>query len=646
MGWSAPRSGLQSICRPAGKRQGACAAQAFKTGVKRQPLFVHFSPVVVFFPDRGTGGLGSLAAQAHIPHIAYNDRYGGRGGFALFAAFLTSLSPAANMPGTPVLRFAARLAFAPQNGLVRYFKAMQATDQTFKGLYHWNFFDASLLIPYFAVMILLALYGVHRYTLCYRYYRFRKNYNPEPPRHFEDLPRVTVQLPIFNEQFVIDRLIDAVCAMEYPREKLDIQVLDDSTDETTEVAAGIVARYQALGFPIVYIHRTNRQGFKAGALAEGLKVSKGEFVAIFDADFVPPPDWLMKVIHHFAEPEIGMVQTRWTHLNREYSMLTEIEAILLDGHFVLEHGARYRSGEYFNFNGTAGMWRLKTIADGGGWQHDTLTEDTDLSYRAQMAGWKFKYLPEVECPAELPIEMTAFKTQQARWAKGLIQTSLKVLPEVFRSKTNLRNKIEAFYHLTANLSYPLMVIMSALLIPAMICRFYQGWFQMLLIDFPLFTASSFSIAVFYLVSQRVLFPKTWKRSFLYLPFLMALGIGLTVTNTKAVMEALFGIKTAFTRTPKYRVAKKGDKSEGAKKYRKRLLLAPWIELLLGLYFLLAILYTFSNQNYFTAPFLILFVIGYWYTGLMSLLQGRFERWRSGGAPVNEDASPKPFPVGV
>jgi cellulose synthase/poly-beta-1,6-N-acetylglucosamine synthase-like glycosyltransferase len=521
---------------------------------------------------------------------------------------------------------------------------MQYADQTFRGLYHWNWFDLVLLLPYFAVMIVLSIYGVHRYTLCYQYRKYRKNYNPNPPELFSELPRVTVQLPIFNEQFVIDRLIEAICAMEYPREKLEIQVLDDSTDETTEVASSIVDRYAALGHPIVYIHRTNRYGFKAGALDAGLKVAKGQFVAIFDADFVPPPDWLMKVVHHFSDPAIGMVQTRWTHLNRDYSMLTQIEAILLDGHFILEHGARSRSGDFFNFNGTAGMWRREAISDGGGWQHDTLTEDTDLSYRSQMAGWKFKYLPEVECPSELPIEMTAFKTQQARWAKGLIQTSIKVLPMMFRSNVPRRIKIESVYHLTANMSYPLMVIMSALLMPAMICRFYQGWFQMLLIDVPLFTASTFSIAVFYVASQRVLFPKTWMKTFLYLPFLMALGIGLTVTNTKAVMEALFGIKSAFVRTPKYRVAKKGEKSQAAK-YRKRLVLAPWIELLFGTYFFVAILYTFSNHNYFTAPFLILFVIGYWYTGLMSLLQGRFERWRGGGANVDE-SSPKPFPVGV
>jgi cellulose synthase/poly-beta-1,6-N-acetylglucosamine synthase-like glycosyltransferase len=563
-------------------------------------------------------------------------------GRVLFGAIITPLFREFYGLGELLRGTAVWLAFAPQGGLRHYLK-MQYADQTFKGLYHWNFFDAIVLLPYFAVMILLSVYGLHRYTLCYHYFKYRKNYKPDPPRQFDELPRVTVQLPIFNEQFVIDRLIEAVCAMDYPHEKLEIQVLDDSTDETQEVASAIVERYAALGNDIVYLHRTNRMGFKAGALDAGLKVAKGEFIAIFDADFVPPQDWLMKVIHHFAEPEIGMVQTRWTHLNRNYSMLTQIEAILLDGHFVLEHGARARAGEFFNFNGTAGMWRRQAIYDGGGWQHDTLTEDTDLSYRSQMAGWKFKYLPDIECPSELPIEMTAFKTQQARWAKGLIQTSIKILPRVWRSKEPMRVKIEAVYHLTANLSYPLMVIMSALLIPAMICRFYQGWFQMLLIDVPLFTASSFSIAVFYVMSQRELYPKTWKRTFYYLPFLMAVGIGLTVTNTKAVMEALFGIKSAFVRTPKYRVAKKGEKSQAAK-YRKRLKLIPWIELLLGCYFLAAILYTFTNRNFFTAPFLILFVFGYWYTGLMSLLQGRFERWRTG---VNTDeSSPKPFPVGV
>jgi cellulose synthase/poly-beta-1,6-N-acetylglucosamine synthase-like glycosyltransferase len=536
------------------------------------------------------------------------------------------------------------LFFVPQTGLRHYLK-MQYTDQTFRGLYHLNWFDLGFLIPYFAVMIVLAIYGVHRYTMCYQYWKYRKNYNPDPPRHFDELPRVTIQLPMFNEQFVIDRLIESVCAMEYPKDRLEIQVLDDSIDETQQVASEIVARFAALGHPIVYIHRTNRHGYKAGALDEGLNVAKGEFVAIFDADFTPPKDWIMKVIHHFAEPEIGMVQTRWTHINRDYSMLTQIEAILLDAHFIIEQGSRSRAGEFFNFNGTAGMWRRQAIVDGGGWQHDTLTEDTDLSYRSQLAGWRFKYLPEVECPSELPIEMTAFKTQQARWAKGLIQTSIKLMPRIFQSDIPRTKKIESVYHLTANLSYPLMVVMTVMLMPAMIIRSYQGWFQMLLFDVPLFTASTLSIAVFYLASQQILYPNKWKRTLLYMPFLMALGIGLTVTNSKAVMEAIFGIKSAFVRTPKFRVTKKGEKSQ-ANKYRKRLVLAPWIEMVIGAYFFLAILYTFTNNNFFTAPFLILFVVGYWYTGLMSLLQGRFERWRSGAPKSDEDLESKPFPVGV
>jgi cellulose synthase/poly-beta-1,6-N-acetylglucosamine synthase-like glycosyltransferase len=528
----------------------------------------------------------------------------------------------------------------------RHYLRTHYGDHTFQNLYHWQLFsfDTALLTPYFAVMIVLALYGFHRYTLVWLYYRNRKNATHEPPSRFAELPRVTIQLPIFNEQFVVDRLIDSICRLDYPRELLEIQVLDDSTDETKEVAQAIIERYKAMGNPIVYLHRTNRVGFKAGALDEGLKTATGEFIAIFDADFTPPADWLMRVIHHFAEPEIGMVQTRWTHLNRDYSFLTQVEAILLDGHFVLEHGARARTGVFFNFNGTAGMWRRCVIDQAGGWQHDTLTEDTDLSYRAQIIGWKFKYLPDVECPAEVPIEMTAFKTQQQRWAKGLIQTSKKILPRLFRSDVPLRVKIEAWYHLTANLSYPLMVVLSVLLMPAMIIRFYQGWWEMLYIDFPLFAASTFSISSFYLVSQKELYPRHWYKCLLYLPFLMSLGIGLTVTNTIAVMEAIFGIQSAFKRTPKYRVQKKGEKSKGAAKYRKRLGLIPFIELLIGAYFALCIWYAVANENYFTIPFLLLFVIGYWYTGLLSLLQGRFERWRTGANL--DDTSPKPFPVGV
>jgi cellulose synthase/poly-beta-1,6-N-acetylglucosamine synthase-like glycosyltransferase len=550
------------------------------------------------------------------------------------------------------LNLIASLILAPK-GLSHYVRS-HYLDNTFRQygtLYRWNAFDTWLLVPYFIVMVILAFYGIHRYQLVYLYYKHRKNAakSSEPPSRFheDELPFVTIQLPTFNEQYVIDRLIDACCKLDYPRDRFEIQLLDDSTDETKEVAEQIVRRY-AEGFPgmppqpISFHHRENRYGYKAGALDAGLKNAKGELIAIFDADFVPPSDWLTKVIHHFAEPNVGMVQTRWTHLNRNYSFLTQVEAILLDGHFVLEHGGRHRANVFFNFNGTAGMWRRTAIDEAGGWQHDTLTEDTDLSYRAQLKGWHFKYLQDVECPAELPIEMTAFKTQQARWAKGLIQTGKKILPRVLKSDAPFHTKLEAWYHLTANISYPLMIILSTLLMPAMIIRSWQGYIQMLLIDFPLFMASTFSVSSFYLVSQKELFPKTWYRTFLYLPFLMALGVGLTITNTKAVMEALFGMKSAFARTPKYRVQKKGEKNK-AQKYRKRLGIIPWIELALGCYFAFTVWYAVESENYFTVPFLLLFVLGYWYTGLLSLLQGRFDRLAAGSS---SEIHEKPYPVGI
>ncbi len=532
------------------------------------------------------------------------------------------------------------IALAAPRGWGQYFRS-HFLDKTFQGLYSPNAFDMALLIPYFVVLILLASYGIHRYMLVWMYYRNGKKRTTEPKERFADLPRVTVQLPIFNEQFVIERLLEAVCKLDYPREKLDIQVLDDSTDETVDVARGAVDRWAELGYPVTYHHRTNREGFKAGALHEGLKTAKGEFVAIFDADFVPPQDFLMRTVHHFTDPQIGMVQTRWTHLNRSYSFLSEVEAILLDGHFILEHGGRSRTGVFFNFNGTAGIWRRQAIEDAGGWEHDTLTEDTDLSYRAQLKGWRFVYLQDVECPAELPVEMTAFKTQQARWAKGLIQTAKKILPRVMKSNVPWRVKLEAWYHLTANLSYPLMILLSTLLLPAMVIRFYQGWFQMLYIDVPLFLASTFSISSFYLVSQKELFPGRWYRTFLFLPFLMALGIGLTVTNSKAVLEALFGIKSPFARTPKYRVVSKTDKVRTSK-YRKGLGWVPWVELVIGGYFFLTVLYAIQNETYVTVPFLVLFVLGYWYTGLMSLFQGM--RIKLALAPEPQTA--KPYPVGV
>jgi cellulose synthase/poly-beta-1,6-N-acetylglucosamine synthase-like glycosyltransferase len=514
-------------------------------------------------------------------------------------------------------------------------------DPTFRGLYQANAFDLAIMLPYFFVMVILAIYGIHRYALVYNYFKHRRNVaGPRPP--IETWPRVTVQLPIYNERYVIERLIEAVAQFDYPLELLEIQVLDDSTDQTQEVALASVERYKALGLRIACIHRDNREGFKAGALQEGMKQASGEFIAIFDADFIPPADFLRKTVPYFTDTKLAMVQTRWSYVNRHYSVLTEVEAILLDGHFAIEHSSRFRSGLFFNFNGTAGIWRRAAIEDAGGWQHDTLTEDTDLSYRAQLRGWKFVYLPEIECPSELPVEMNAFKTQQARWAKGLMQTAKKILPRMWGSNVSTETKAEAFFHLTANISYPLMVFLSIILLPAMIVRFYQGWFQVLVIDFPLFLASTCSISSFYLAAERAFFPKTWKRTFWYLPVVMAVGIGISVRNALAVIEAIFSVKSEFVRTPKYRVEANGSQ-KGAwikKKYHKRAGLLPFAEVALGIYFAAAVLYAIQNENYATVPFFVLFVWGYLYTGLMSLGQTYLERIRArAGEPSEPVATP-------
>ncbi len=516
----------------------------------------------------------------------------------------------------PMQWLPAALLAAQTGSLSQYWHKI--TDPTFKGIYRVNAFDLAMMIPYFLVLFVLAIYGLHRYWLVYDYYKYSKNV-PGPPPEITRWPRVTVQLPIFNERYVIERLVEAVSRFDYPRELLDVQVLDDSTDETQQVARACVAAFAAQGVPIEYIHRTNREGYKAGALENGLRTAKGEFVAIFDADFLPEEDFLRRTVPYFEKPEIGMVQARWTYLNRDYSLLTQVETILLDGHFVVEHGGRSRRGAFFNFNGTAGVWRRAAIDEAGGWEHDTLTEDTDLSYRAQLQGWKFLYLPEVECASELPIDMNGFKAQQARWAKGLMQTAKKILPRVLRSNVPWHVKVGAFFHLTANISYPLMVVLSTMLLPAMIVRFYQGWFQMLVIDLPLFLASTCSISSFYLVAQRELRPKTWWRTFLYMPFVMATGIGISVRNAQAVIEAIVGKKSEFARTPKYKIEGKKD-TFVAKKYRNKAGWMPYAEILLGVYFAFTVVYAILNENYATVPFLLLFVWGYLYTGAMSLGQ--------------------------
>ncbi|HOQ45436.1 MAG TPA: glycosyltransferase family 2 protein [Bryobacteraceae bacterium] len=503
-------------------------------------------------------------------------------------------------------------------------------DNTFSGIHQLEWFDWSILIPYFGLLGILSIYGLHRYEIIRTYFKHRKKLPREAPARFEQLPPVTIQLPLYNERYVVERLIESVSKIEYPRDLLQIQVLDDSTDETHVFAERLVARYRAQGVPIEYHHRSNREGFKAGALQEGLKTATGELIAIFDADFVPPPDFLMRTVHFFTDPQVGVVQTRWSYLNREFNVLTEVQAMLLDGHFVLEHGARFGRGLFFNFNGTGGILRRKMIEDAGGWQHDTLTEDSDLSYRAQLKGWKFVYLPGLDCPSELPVEMYGFQVQQSRWAKGLTQTAKKLLPTILRANIPWRVKFEAVMHLTPNISYPMMVVVAALLLPVMIVRFYMGWFQMVFLDLPLIVASFWSISVFYVLAQRELYPHQWKRSIFLLPALLALGVGLTVINTRAVLEALLGVKTSFVRTPKYAIDGRRASAEPST-YRRKSGLLPFIEIAIGTYFLAMVLFAIDVNNFLSLPFLLLFVAGYYWAGFATLAQEYRDRLRAARA---------------
>lgn len=491
-------------------------------------------------------------------------------------------------------------------------------NNPFAGIHRLVFFDWAILIPYFTVLIILSCYGLHRYEMIRGYWKHRKKISEAAPGALAELPRVTVQLPMYNERFVVERLLEAASKINYPRHLLEIQVLDDSTDETHAFTERLVGEYRAAGLPIEYIHRTHREGFKAGALQNGLRTATGEIVAIFDADFVPPPDFLERTIQHFADPQVGMVQTRWGYLNRHYNVLTEVQAMLLDGHFVLEHVARYGGGLFFNFNGTAGLLRRSMIDDAGGWQHDTLTEDSDLSYRAQLKNWKFVYLPSIECLSELPVDTYSFQVQQSRWAKGLTQVAIKLLPSILRSKLRWRVKAEAFFHLTPNISYPLMIVISALMLPVMIVRFYMGWFQMLVIDTPLIAASFWSISAFYVIAHRALFPKTWKRALLFLPALMAAGVALTIVNSRAVIEALVGYQTGFVRTPKYAIGGEQKVHLENIRYRRRSGWLPYAELAVGTCFLATVIFAIESFNYLAIPFLLLFVGGYYWAGCSTL----------------------------
>jgi len=474
-------------------------------------------------------------------------------------------------------------------------------------------------ICYLTVLFGLCLYGIHRYVIVYLFFKHRNNV-PKPVHQFDELPRVTVQLPIFNELYVVERLLDAVSKLDYPRGLLQIQVLDDSTDETQEISEGEVLRLRAEGFDIELVHRVDRTGFKAGALKAGLDTCKGDYILILDADFVPPPNLLKETVHFFTDPGIGMIQSRWGHLNRTYSLLTRVQAMFLDGHLVLEQTARSRAGRFFNFNGTAGLWRRSCIEDSGGWQHDTLTEDLDLSYRAQLKGWKFVYLADLVTPAELPAEINGFKSQQHRWTKGSIQTCKKLLPVIWKSDLPLLIKLEATAHLTSNFAYLLLAFLCVLLHPVS-GGLGSGMWRTVLLDIPIFVAASMSACVFYVCAQRVLYPRTWMKEILLLPLLLALGIGLAINNARAVLEALFNHASEFTRTPKYGIMGKSQPRR-ATRYSALKTALPLIELGFAAYFSMILVEAVLRNQWGSVPFLLLFQAGFTYVGLASIAQWR------------------------
>jgi cellulose synthase/poly-beta-1,6-N-acetylglucosamine synthase-like glycosyltransferase len=474
----------------------------------------------------------------------------------------------------------------------------------------------AVLAVYFGSLLGMSIFGLHRWSLVWHYWRGRRRV-PLPRRAYATLPRLTVQLPMYNELYVAERLIDAVTSLDYPRDRLEIQVLDDSTDETSAVCARVVADKRAEGFDIVHLHRALRDGYKAGALAQGLRVAKGELIAIFDADFVPPRDFARRIVPYFTDPAIGMVQSRWGHLNARHSALTRVQSMFLDGHFVIEQTARNRSGRFFNFNGTAGIWRKRSIEDAGGWQHDTLTEDLDLSYRAQMRGWRFVFLNEHVTPAELPLEMGAFKSQQHRWAKGSIQTARKLLPGLLASDLPWKVKLESICHLTANVGYLLMVVLALTSVPSIWFRQDVVPWMFALVDLPIFTLSTVSVVAFYVVAHREA-TGSWLGSARWVPFMMAIGIGLSINNARAVTEAILGRTSEFKRTPKYNL--NAGENFAARRYRVAVNPDTWFEFVLALHFGVAILATAWAGFWGAVPFLLLFGVGYGYTSLAALVQ--------------------------
>ncbi len=476
-----------------------------------------------------------------------------------------------------------------------------------------------LLGIYILALVILSIFGLYGLVMVITYLRLKPS-DPQPARRVADdeLPLVTVQLPIFNERYVVERLIDAVCVLDWPKERLEIQVLDDSTDDTVRLSQIVVNQKLNDGFNIKLLHRTNRAGYKAGALKQGLAVSEGEYVAIFDADFIPSSNFLRDTVPHLiADPNIGMVQARWEHTNGDYSLLTRVQAMALDAHFAMEQQVRNRARVFINFNGTAGVWRKNCIVDAGDWHSDTLTEDLDLSYRAQLRGWRFLYLNDVTVPAELPAEVNGLKLQQFRWTKGAIETAKKHLRRVWKSEQPLAVKLHATIHLTSNVVFPFILFIALLNVPIVLVKKahpeldpYYNWMA-------IFILASISTFLFYLCAQRNI-RGDWKHRILLFPVFMAGTMGLAVNNTKGVLEALFNKKSEFKRTPKYNITKKEDTWTQSIYRLSKVSLGTVIELLLAIYFVVGVIISVWLVEIAALPFQLLYLFGFGFAGYLSL----------------------------
>jgi len=498
-----------------------------------------------------------------------------------------------------------------------------------------------LLTIHFFLLGILCLFGLHRLSMVWRWWRYRKITRAQPER-FTSLPHVTIQIPLYNERLVVERIIHAASQIDYPQNKLQIQIVDDSTDDTSYLIDVAIKQYIEQGINFQHVHRTNREGYKAGALKAAMEFSSGEFIAIFDADFIPYPSIIKDTINHFSDKKVAMIQFRWEHLNRFNNPLTEAQAMMLDAHFSLEQQVRYASNVLFNFNGTAGIWRAEAIIDAGHWSDDTLTEDLDLSYRAQLNGWKLVYLNDVACPGELPADMNAFKSQQHRWAKGGIQVMKKMLWTVWRSPLSLKHKVESTFHLSNNLAYLVMLVATIFfLIPSLIIREHYQIMNVLWVDFPLLLLSSGGHLIYFYFGQVAQGHSKW-RALKNMPRVLLLGVQLAFNNARAAIEALRGQQSEFVRTPKIgdkrcvdnglikgiSVAKAeyfDEKTTRPNKNRFYQTASPQgggFELLLGVVYSIVFVWAVNHELWLMLPFILLLVVGFISTSINTLMLQR------------------------